>query len=278
MTTLDAGGPIRIASQRPPLDCVNVLGVPIAAATLESALDLIDAAIASRMPMHIGVVNAAKIVNMRRDEQLRQSVLASDVVFADGMSVVWASRALGRLLPERVAGIDLMTGMLRRGNTRAYRVYCLGATDEVLKAAIARIKADYPGVTMAGSRNGYFTAAQEADVAADIAASRADILFVAITSPKKENFMDHWAAQMNVPVIHGVGGSFDVLAGKVQRAPTLWQKFGLEWLYRVKQEPGRLWKRYLVTNTLFISMVVRELFRSEVSTPGVMHRAGERRR
>jgi N-acetylglucosaminyldiphosphoundecaprenol N-acetyl-beta-D-mannosaminyltransferase len=237
----------------------TVLGVPIAAVTLESALDIIDAAIDNATPLHIGVVNAAKIVNMTRDVQLRESVLASDVVFADGMAVVWASRMLGRPLPERVAGIDLMMGMLARGNTLGYRVYCLGATDEVLAATIAQIKAQFPGVTVAGSRNGYFTKGEEASVAADIKAARADILFVAITSPKKENFMERWAAEMNVPVVHGVGGSFDVVAGKVQRAPELWQRLGLEWLYRVKQEPGRLWKRYLVTNTIFCRMLLAEL-------------------
>jgi N-acetylglucosaminyldiphosphoundecaprenol N-acetyl-beta-D-mannosaminyltransferase len=247
------------------------LGIPIAAVTLEAALDHIDAAIAARSALHIGVVNAAKIVNMSRDAQLRDSVVASDVVFADGMSVVWASRVLGRPLPERVAGIDLMTGMLARGNRRGYRVYCLGATDEVLDRTIARIATDYPGVRVVGKRNGYFEPDQEAAVAADIAASKADILLVAITSPKKERFMEQWANRLGVPICHGVGGSFDVMAGKVERAPVMWQKLGLEWLYRVKQEPGRLWKRYLTTNAMFTLMVVRDACRRR---PGAAHVPG----
>lgn len=238
----------------------TVLGIPLAAATLDEAVDLVHHVIATRSSLQIGVVNAAKIVNMRRDERLKESVLSSDVVFADGVSVVWASRLLRRPLPERVAGIDLMHGMLARGSRHGYRVYCLGATDDVLQRATARIAADYPGVQIVGCRHGYFTEAEEAAVAGDIATARPDILLVAMTSPKKENFLARWGDRLQVHVCHGVGGSFDVLAGKVERAPRLWQQLGLEWLYRVKQEPRRLWRRYLVTNTLFVLLVARELF------------------
>lgn len=237
----------------------TVLGIPLAAIRLDEAVDVIHHVIVNRSSLHIGVVNAAKIVAMREDERLRESVLSSDVVFADGASVVWAARLLGRPLPERVAGIDLMNGMLGRGSKHGYRVYCLGATEEVLRRATAKIAADHPGVKIVGARDGYFTEDEEAAVATDIAASRADILLVAMTSPKKENFLARWGSRLQVPVYHGVGGSFDVLAGKVRRAPELWQRLGLEWLYRVKQEPKRLWRRYLVTNTLFILLVGREL-------------------
>jgi N-acetylglucosaminyldiphosphoundecaprenol N-acetyl-beta-D-mannosaminyltransferase len=239
----------------------TILGIPVAAIRLDEALDVIHRVIITRGSLQIGVVNAAKIVAMREDDHLSQSVLSSDVVFADGASVVWAGRLLGRPLPERVAGIDLMNGMLARGSRHGYRVYCLGATDDVLRRATAQIAADHPGVKIVGARNGYFTEAQEAEVAADIHASKADILLVAITSPKKENFLARWSSRLQVPVCHGVGGSFDVLAGKVRRAPVLWQRLGLEWLYRVKQEPGRLWRRYLTTNLQFILLVGRELVR-----------------
>lgn len=242
-----------------------LFGIPVAPLTLEAALDRIDDAIAAREPLHIGVVNAAKIVNMRRDDELRRSVLESDVIFADGAAVVWASRVLGAPLPERVAGIDLMTGMLRRGQRRGYRVFCLGATGQVLDATLAAIARDFPGVQIAGAHHGYFDRDGEAAVADQIKASRADILFVAMTSPKKERFLAKWSETLDVPVCHGVGGSFDVLAGKVKRAPLAWQRLGLEWLYRVKQEPRRLWKRYFVTNSLFILLVARELARRTTS-------------
>lgn len=240
----------------------ELFGVPIAAITMADAVTAVDDAIQSRRPLQIGVVNAAKLVNMRRDEALRASVLSSSIVLADGTSVVWASRLLGRPLPERVAGIDLMMAMLARGNTQRYRIYCLGATQAVLDAVIERIRQEYPGVVVAGSHHGYFAAPDEERIAADIAGAAPDILLVAMTSPRKEQFLARWSSRLHVPVCHGVGGSFDVFAGLVQRAPAGWQRLGLEWLYRVKQEPRRLWKRYLVTNTLFIDMVVVELVRN----------------
>ena len=241
----------------------RLLGVPIAAVTLPEVLDLVHETIVNRGHLQIGVVNAAKVVNMDRDRLLQEDVLSSDIILADGISIVWASQLLGRPLPERVAGIDLMHGMLERGKQHGYRVFCLGATDDVLRKTTERIAADYPGVNVVGSQHGYFKDHEEEAVAAKIAAARPDILLVAMTSPKKENFLAKWSEQLRIPICHGVGGSFDVMAGKVRRAPDLWQKLGLEWLYRVKQEPRRLWRRYLVTNTLFCRMVLLELLRGE---------------
>lgn len=237
---------------------VVVLGVPIHPLTMTEVLDIVDDTIRRRGSLQIGVVNAAKIVNMARDEMLRRDVLSSDVVVADGMAVVWASRILGRPLPERVAGIDLMSEMLRRGHERGYRLFCLGATEEVSQKVAERIAVEFPNIHLVGRRNGYFRADEEQGIAESIAACRADILLVAMTSPKKEQFLARWSERIGVPVCHGVGGSFDVMAGKVERAPDGWQRLGLEWLYRVKQEPGRLWRRYLVTNTLFCGMVLTE--------------------
>jgi N-acetylglucosaminyldiphosphoundecaprenol N-acetyl-beta-D-mannosaminyltransferase len=248
----------------PDIPSMNLFGIPIRSVTMEQALDLVDRAVSSRTSLQIGVVNAAKIVNMNRNELLRDDVLSSDVIFADGMSVVWASRILGRPLPERVAGIDIMTGMLQRGNGRGYRFYLLGATDEVLEKVASRIGAEYPGVVVAGRHNGYFQEQEEEGIASEIAASHPDILLVAITSPKKEKFLARFSEKIGVPVCHGVGGSFDVMAGIVQRAPENWQRLGLEWFYRLKQEPGRLWKRYLVTNTIFCGMLFREFFRRRI--------------
>jgi N-acetylglucosaminyldiphosphoundecaprenol N-acetyl-beta-D-mannosaminyltransferase len=247
------------------LPTCDLFGVPIAAIRMDAALGLVDNAVAKRRPLQIGVVNAAKLVNMRRDEELRTDVLSSDLVLADGMAVVWASRILGRPLPERVAGIDLMMGMLAKGTAAGYRVYCLGATPEVLHAVVSRIRREYPGITIAGSQHGYFKEADEARVAADIEAARPDILLIAMTSPRKERFLSRWSRSLAVPVCHGVGGSFDVFAGYVQRAPERWQRMGLEWLYRVKQEPRRLWKRYFTTNSAFLGMVAGALVRQQIA-------------
>jgi len=260
-----AASPPGLRSVHPPLRVQRLLGVPIHAATMREVVGLVEESVASRRRLRIGVVNAAKIVRMDRDPLLFQDVASSDLVLADGMSVVWASRLLRAPLPERVAGIDLMLAILERGSARGWRVYCLGASEPVLEAATAEIGRRFPGVVIAGRHHGYFTESEEAEVALDIAASRADVLFVAMTSPRKERFLGRWAVQLPVPVCHGVGGSFDVLAGKVRRAPPAWQRLGLEWLYRVKQEPRRLWRRYLVTNTLFCDLVLSELVRGRAS-------------
>ena len=124
---------------------------------------------------------------------------------------------------------------------------------------------NYPGTVIVGARNGYFEKQDEEGIALSIRDANTDVLFVAITSPKKERFMARWSAVMNVPVVHGVGGSFDVVAGLVSRAPLAWQNLGLEWLYRVIQEPRRLWKRYLVTNIRFSLLLIHELLGSKSS-------------
>jgi N-acetylglucosaminyldiphosphoundecaprenol N-acetyl-beta-D-mannosaminyltransferase len=120
---------------------------------------------------------------------------------------------------------------------------------------------------LVGHHHGYFTPQEEPALVAAIAGAQPDILLVGISSPKKERFLARWGDQLGVPVCHGVGGSFDVLAGKVRRAPLAWQRLGLEWLYRVKQEPRRLWRRYLVTNALFCAMVLFAFVRRRPLTP-----------
>jgi N-acetylglucosaminyldiphosphoundecaprenol N-acetyl-beta-D-mannosaminyltransferase len=243
----------------------ELLGVPINALTMEEVLDRVHKAIVGRRRLQIGVVNAAKLVHMRRNQTLWNDVLSCDLILADGVPVVWASRLLGRPLPERVAGIDLMLAMLRRGNEHGYRVYCLGASEDVLAGAVNRITADYPHVQVVGRHHGYFSLEDESGIVAAIIDAKPDILLVAMSSPKKERFLARWSDQLAVSICHGVGGSFDVLAGKVRRAPPSLQRFGCEWLYRVYQEPRRLWRRYLITNTLFCALVIKEFFRQHRS-------------
>ncbi len=240
----------------------RLFDVRIDALRMGQVIDAVESAIDSRRRLHIGVVNAAKLVKMRRDEGLRRAVLGADMILADGMSVVWASRLFQAPLPERVTGIDLMTGILALCHARQFRVYCLGATDDVLAGVRTAIHRDYPHVQIAGMRNGYYTAAEEADVARDIAASHADVLFVGMTSPRKELFLADWCNDLNVPVCHGVGGAFDVVSGKVRRAPRVLQRAGMEWAYRVAQEPRRLAGRYLDTNGAFIGMLANEKLQS----------------
>jgi N-acetylglucosaminyldiphosphoundecaprenol N-acetyl-beta-D-mannosaminyltransferase len=250
---------VKIAASERSGQTRRLFGVQVNALTMEQVIAACDAAIESGDMLSIGVVNAAKIVTMRRNPELRKAVTSCDLVLADGQAVVWASRLLRQPLPERVAGIDLFERLLARAAQRGHRVFILGATDEVLADATAEALRRWPELVIAGSRNGYFPMTEADQVAAQIQASGADLLFVAMTSPKKELFLETWGPSLGVKVSHGVGGSVDVLAGKVRRAPAGWQKLGLEWLYRVKQEPGRLWKRYLVTNVSFAAMLAVEL-------------------
>ena len=248
-----------------------IFDVPIDAMTMNGVLEDCRNAILSRSRYLIGMVNAAKIVRMRRQPLLRQSIIESDVVLADGMAVVWASRLLGHPLPERVAGIDLFEQLLQLCSREGYSVFFLGATADVLDHMVDSIRVRWPALRIAGMQEGYFSEDESQHVAEVIAKSKPDILFVGITSPKKEVFIARYGERINVPVCHGVGGSFDIFAGITRRAPLIWQRCGMEWLYRVCQEPGRMWKRYLVTNTVFIALLIREIYRGLLSRNVTRH-------
>ena len=236
----------------------DLFGMPVDALTMTQAVGRCTDTVDEERYLSIGMVNAAKVVAMRRSEPLRQSVADAGLVLADGQSVVWASRMLGSPLPERVAGIDLFVELLGEAARRGYRVYFLGARRDVLDRMLAEVGRRYPGLAVAGARDGYFGAAEDHAVAAEIRRSSADLLFIGMSSPRKEVFADRWGKSTGARVVHGVGGSFDVLAGKTRRAPAWCQDHGLEWLYRAWQEPVRLGRRYLTTNMSFIALVGRE--------------------
>ncbi len=213
---------------------------------------------AKQFTQHV-VVNVAKLVNMQKDQQLKASVEDCDIINIDGMGVVVGARFLGHEVAERVAGVDLFHNLVAMSEQEGFPVYLLGATDEVVSETASRLKAAHPNLKLAGYHHGYFWDDEEA-VVNKIKASGAKLLFVAITSPKKENFINKWQDKLGVDFVMGVGGTFDVVAGKVNRAPLWMQKYGLEWFYRVIQEPRRMWKRYLVTNSQFAWCLLREKF------------------
>lgn len=225
---------------------------------MQQTLDHIEDAIIQRKQIHHVVINAAKVVNAQKDMELRSAIVNCDIINADGQSIVWASRFLGVGLPERVAGIDLMEALVNMAGKKRYKIFLLGAKEEIVQKVADTYRAQYGAGIIAGYRNGYFTVEEEAEVAAQIAVSGADILFVAITSPKKELFLDEYKDVINIPFTMGVGGSFDVVAGLTKRAPRWMQRLGMEWFYRLAQEPGRMWKRYLYGNSAFIYLVLKE--------------------
>jgi N-acetylglucosaminyldiphosphoundecaprenol N-acetyl-beta-D-mannosaminyltransferase len=241
---------------------IYLFNTPIDAITLNETVLLVDNAITQKKQIHHIAVNVAKVVNMQTDRALYESVVSADIINADGLPLIWVSRLFGKPLPERVTGVDLMHNLVQLAHKKGYKIYFLGATDEVLNRVIEKYSTEFSPDIFAGWRNGYFAPENEDAIAREISASGANILLVAITSPKKELFLHrHKETLSNINFIMGVGGSFDVVAGKVKRAPMWMQKTGLEWLFRVIQEPGRMWRRYLRTNTLFIYYLVREIFK-----------------
>lgn len=239
------------------LRTIEILGTRIHAVTMQEALEACRLAVVGKTTLSIGVVNAAKIVKMQSDQNLSDSVMGSDLVIADGMSVVWASRVLGPPLPERVTGIDLFLELLSLADREGFSVYLLGGRADVVTEVVSKLADLAPGARVVGSRDGYFEPDQDAGVASEIGACDPDLLFVAMPTPRKEIFLETYADHLGARVRHGVGGSFDVLAGRIPRAPLRWREMGLEWLHRLVQEPRKMWRRYLVTNTLFVGMVLR---------------------
>lgn len=245
---------------------IKICDIPVDVFTMKDTIALIDKAIVEKRAIHHVVINAAKVVNAQKDEALRESIVSCDIINADGQAIVWASRFLGKPLPERVAGIDIMANLVKLAAEKKYRIFFLGAKEDVVKQVVEVYTKMYGKDIIAGYRNGYFTKDDEQDVAKQIADSGASILFVAMSSPKKEIFLNTYKNLIQTPFIMGVGGSFDVVSGLVKRAPVWMQQWGLEWFYRVIQEPRRMWKRYLFGNSEFIYLVVREKWKQLFKT------------
>lgn len=238
---------------------IDFLGIPIDALSMSETIHRIDESIRQNKKINHVVVNAGKVVAMQKDVQLFKSVVTCDIINADGQSIIWATRFLGSHLPERVAGIDLMQHLVHLAFERGYKCFFLGAKEEVVKKVVQIYTHKYGSSIIAGYRNGYFSKDDEPEIAKQIADSGAHLLFVAITSPRKENFMYEYREILSgINFNMGVGGSFDVIAGYTKRAPRWMQNIGLEWFYRLAQEPRRMWRRYLIGNTKFILAVARE--------------------
>lgn len=240
---------------------ISLMGCPVDNLTMDESLAIIDQAIMRKEQIHHTVINAGKMVMMQTDKALFDSVVSADMINADGQAIVWAAKVLGTPLKERVTGIDLMENLVRKAHEDSHKIFFFGAKEEVVKEVVERYSKQYSPAIIAGYRNGYFNKAEQAPIAQEISASGAHILFVAISSPTKEIFLNTYKKELSeLNFIMGVGGSFDVVAGKVKRAPVWMQKSGLEWFYRFLQEPGRMWKRYLVGNTKFVLLVLKSYF------------------
>lgn len=233
---------------------VMVCGLPVHPLTLEDSVAAAEAMIEDGSPHQHVVLNAAKVVQAHDDPDLAEIIRSCSLVNADGQSVVWAGRLLGRPVPERVTGMDFMLALWKSAARKGYRVYLLGAEGPVVEKT-ARIAADQ-GVKVVGYRDGYWEEGQEQEVVSLVSEAEPDVLFLAIPSPRKEYFLSRNLATLRCPLVVGVGGSFDVVAGVYSRAPQWMQRAGLEWFHRLVQEPRRMFMRYAVGNTRFVKLVL----------------------
>lgn len=237
---------------------ITILNTLIDVLSVQQTIALVEKYIQTKTPLHLMGVNADKINEVNRNERMRQIVNRCGVINADGASVIWASKYLKKPLPERVAGIDLMQNLVALSEKKGYRVYFLGAKQEIVKKTADILLKRYPNLIIAGIRDGYFKQDDWQTISRELEEKKPDIVFVGITSPLKEYLIEYFQNHGHTSVFMGVGGSFDVISGKIPRAPLWMRNFGLEWLFRVIHEPRRLFKRYLVGNWIFIKSVLKE--------------------
>ncbi|MDF2114112.1 WecB/TagA/CpsF family glycosyltransferase [Roseiarcaceae bacterium H3SJ34-1] len=241
----------------------TVLDCPVDVLTLDETINAAVRAMREHTPIQHVALNVAKLVSARSNPELDRDVRQAELIGIDGAGIALALKLFGHGNVPRVAGIDLFESLMSVCTASGFRPYLLGATQEILVEARKRIEARHPGLVLAGMHNGYFKG-REKEIVEQIKAANPDCLFLAMPTPMKERFMATYRAELEVPFVMGIGGTLDVTAGFVDRAPLRWQKLGLEWLYRLIQEPRRMWKRYLVTNSIFAGLLVAELSRRTV--------------
>lgn len=242
---------------------IKFLNVSLDSISLVDTIELIRRRLSNKVFTQHVVVNVAKLVNMKKDPELARSVTECDIINIDGMGVVWGARFLGHKVPERVAGIDLFHQLNGMAEEERFPVFFLGASEDVVHRTAEVMQGNHPNLNIAGYHLGYFWDDEETLVKR-VKDSGAKLLFVAITSPKKENFINKWRDELGVDFVMGVGGTFDVVAGKVNRAPKWMQDNGLEWFYRIVQEPRRMWKRYAITNSKFVWLLCKAKWEQKV--------------
>ena len=218
---------------------VEILGVKVDAVTMAQAVERVQELISARKPAIVATANAEMLMRATHDAELHQILNAAELVVPDGAGTVWAAHHLGYEMPERVAGYDLVQELLKLAPKKSQRIFFFGSAPGIAEKAKAKAETLYPGIEIAGTRNGFFTAADEPEIIAQIRNSRADILLAALGVPKQEKWLAAHKSELNVPVSIGVGGTLDVMAGAVRRAPKWMQRAKLEWLFRAMLQPSR---------------------------------------
>jgi N-acetylglucosaminyldiphosphoundecaprenol N-acetyl-beta-D-mannosaminyltransferase len=242
----------------PEVDRVPLFGCTFDRVTLDQAIGQVEAAIADRDTLTQSVgVNLDQLLKMQREPDFAKIILSCDQITADGQPVVWLSRLFRDPLPARVPSVDIMDALLPVAARKGYKIFMLGAKEESVQAAADNIEKEFPGIQIVGRQNGYFTPEDEPEIAQAINQSGADVLLIAISSPKKEEFVERNRAELQVPFVMGVGGAFDIRAGLTTRAPIWMRKTGVEWVWRFAQEPRRMGPR-IIDDLRFSRYIVRE--------------------
>lgn len=234
---------------------VNILGIPIDKITMNQAVDILIKSITRGERKYVCTPNSEILAMAQEDGELKTALREADMLIADGMGVVLASHIVGKPLPERVAGFDLMENLLEKSNEMNLKIFLFGAAPGVAEQAKINIVNTYPNIRIAGVENGYGYKENEEAIIEKINYEEPDILFVALGAPRQEKWLHDNSWRLKAAVSIGVGGSFDILAGKKTRAPKTMQKLGLEWLYRLIKEPSR-YKRTMEIPK-FIGMVLK---------------------
>ena len=239
-------------------DKVTLFGVTIDNLTMTETVERIEQMIRQGGVHQHVVINVDKVVKMESNPELRKTIQECDLITTDGQPIVWVSKLVGAPLKQRVTGIDLFGALMAHCAERGLHPYLLGARPEVVAKTVQVLQGKYPKLQLAGWRNGYWSPPEEGQVVQEIKKARPDVLCTAMGSPRQEMFLQKWKQELQVPFVMGVGGSFDVTAGVLKRAPQWMQNCGLEWLYRLGQEPRRLWRRYLKEDMAFFRLAWRE--------------------
>ena len=239
----------------------KIMNTYVNAVSMQQTIEYVEKIIAERKPVQHVVINASKINLIESDPKLAEIVNSCPFIKADGASIVWAAKKLGIPVKERVTGCDLFQNLVAVAAKKGYKIFLFGAKEKVVSKVKEIYERKYPGIKIVGYRNGYFTEAEEPEIIEQMKDSDADMMFVAFSSPKKEYWINKYINELNIPFVMGVGGSFDIVAGVTDRAPKWWQDHGLEWLYRLIQEPHRMWKRYIIGNLKFVGLTYQYKFR-----------------
>ncbi|MTI80435.1 MAG: WecB/TagA/CpsF family glycosyltransferase [Firmicutes bacterium] len=234
---------------------VELLGAYIDALNMQETVKRVVEFVHSDRPHRVITLNPEYLYQAQTRRDLLDLANSADLVTPDGTGIVWACKTAGFPVPERVTGIDLMLHLCEQGSHEGWRVFLLGAAPGVAEEAAEKLKQQYPGLEIAGTHDGYFKDAESEQIAGMINESKPHLLFVALGMPRQEQWIAKYQPKMGVPCAIGVGGSFDVISGRKQRAPEWTQKMKVEWLYRLAKEPSRL-KRQLVLPK-FATLVIR---------------------